>query len=159
MHPRTEATLERLKQERWFDRVGLHDTDAATVLSSWDEAIESCSSLDWENLCLEAANQYRDRIAERAPARLEKWNEIVDELKPITQALVREKTKDVITEYGLPKVFVDTVDWDILSLCMEGEYADVYPPGFYASQAYWYVNGRFPCGWIGEFPKGQLVIY
>ena len=42
---------------------------------------------------------------------------------------------------------------------MEAEFADVYPPGFYASQAYWYVKGHFPCGWQGEFPNGTLIIY
>jgi hypothetical protein len=65
----------------------------------------------------------------------------------------------VVAEHDLPKVFLDTVDWDILNLCMEAEYADVYPPGFYASQAYWYLKGHFPCGWQGAFPKGKLVIY
>jgi hypothetical protein len=35
----------------------------------------------------------------------------------------------------------------------------VYPPGFFASNAYWYIKGHFPCGWEGEFPKGTLVIY
>jgi hypothetical protein len=38
-------------------------------------------------------------------------------------------------------------------------YVDLYPPSFFASNAYWYVMGHFPCGWRGEFPKGQLVIY
>lgn len=37
--------------------------------------------------------------------------------------------------------------------------SDLYPPGFFASNANWYVRGHFPCGWRGEFPKGQLVIY
>jgi hypothetical protein len=56
-------------------------------------------------------------------------------------------------------VFENMVQWDILHVCMEAEYADVYPPGFYASQAYWYVKGHYPCGWQGEFPKGKLIIY
>jgi hypothetical protein len=60
---------------------------------------------------------------------------------------------------AVPGAFVDTVDWDILHVCMEAEYADVYPPGFFASQAFWYVQGHFPCGWEGEFPAGRLVLY
>jgi hypothetical protein len=159
MHPRTEATLEKLRNERWFRNVGVRDTDSADVLSSWQAAIESCSSLEWENLCLEAVNQYRARVIEKSPVRFEKWNDIVVAIKPVTQALVREKTASVVAEHDLPKVFLDTVDWDILNLCMEAEYADVYPPGFYASQAYWYLKGHFPCGWQGAFPKGKLVIY
>jgi hypothetical protein len=71
----------------------------------------------------------------------------------------REKTRAVAETHALPKVFEDTVQWDVLHLCMEAEYADVYPPGFFASQAYWYVAGRFPCGWEGKFPAGRLVVY
>lgn len=159
MHPRTKATLEQLRQVQWFHRVGVRDTDAAEVLSSWYEAIESCSSPEWEDLCLEASNQYCARLAEKSPQQFQKWNDIAVEIKPVAQALVREKTKQVVEENDLPKAFVDTVDWDIVHLCMEAEYADVYPPGFFASQAYWYLKGHFPCGWEGEFPKGKLVIY
>jgi len=159
MHARTEDTVKDLRQAQWFTRLGIRDTEVADVLSSWDEAIQSCSSIEWENLCLEAANQYCLRLVERSPERWEKWNEIVSEVKPIAEALVREKTKQVIDANNLPKVFLDTVNWDIVHLLMESEYADVYPPGFYASQAYWYVKGHFPCGWKGEFPNGKLIIY
>jgi hypothetical protein len=159
MHPRTKATLEQLRRADWFHRVGVRDTDAAEVLSSWYEAIESCSSPEWEGLCLEAANQYCARLAEKSAQRFERWNDIAAEIKPVAQALVRAKIKHVVEENDLPKAFVDTVDWDIVHLCMESEYADVYPPGFFASQAYWYLKGHFPCGWEGEFPGGKLVIY
>lgn len=159
LHPRTEATLEKLRQAKWFRCVGVHDTEAAKVLSSWYEAIESCSSPDWEELCMEAANQYRERLAERSPEQFRRWNEIVLEIKPRVQVLVLEKTKQVLEENDLSKVFVDTVNWDILHVSMEAEYAEIYPPGFFASQAHWYTKGHFPCGWHGEFPNGKLVIY
>ncbi len=159
MRPNTIATLEDLRQAHWFSNVGVVDTTAAKVLSSWDEAIASCSSLEWENLCLEAINQYRERLVERSVDRFKMWNTVVDAVKPAAQTLVREKTRRVVEQHNLPPVFVATVDWDIVGLLMECEYADVYPPGFYASQAYWYVKGHFPCGWEGSFPKGRLVIY
>lgn len=159
MHPRTVATLDKLRQAAWFSYVGVKDTEAAIVLSSWGEAIESCSSLEWENLCLEAVNQYCERLVERSRERFQRWNDLVVEMKPLVQSLVREKTKRVVEENELPKIFLDTIDWDILHVCMEAEYADVYPPGFFASQAYWYVKGHFPCGWVGEFPDGKLVVY
>jgi hypothetical protein len=73
--------------------------------------------------------------------------------------LVLRKTKAVVEANHLPRGFVDTVQWDILRLCMEAEYADVFPPGFYASQAYWYMQGHFPCGWEGEFPQGRLTVF
>lgn len=160
MHPRTKATLEKLERADWFAHVGEKDTtDAIIVLSSWQEAVEHCSSVDWENLCLEACNQYCERLVERSKERFNQWNDIIGALKAVTIPFVQRKIKTVVREYELPKVFEDTVQWDILGVCAEAEYADVYPPGFYASQAFWYVKGHFPCGWKGEFPKGKLIIY
>jgi hypothetical protein len=159
MHPRTAVTLERLDKAQWFSRVGVNDVRLAIVLASWQEAIDHCSSDGWEDLCLEASNQYRERLAERSPERFTKWNEIVDELKSITIPFVRQKIEHVVRENNLPKVFEDMVQWDILGVCMEAEYADVYPPGFYAGLAFWYDKGHFPCGWRGPFPKGTIVIY
>jgi hypothetical protein len=159
MNSRTAATLEELEKAIWFSRVGVRDTTEAIVLSSWAEAMEHCGSLAWENLCLEAVNQYRLRLQEVDASSLARWNDIMSTVKPATVALVRAKTEEIVKRHNLPDFFEATVRWDILNVCMEAEYADIYPPGFYASQAYWYVKGHFPCGWEGSFPKGTLIIY
>lgn len=160
MHHRTTATLESLRAVDWFRNVGIQGTDGPVILSSWKAAIESCGSMEWENLCLEAANQYRERLLERSRDEFRRWNEVVEAIKPSAEALVLEKTQRVIADHHLPTMFLDTVKWDILHLFMECEFADTYQPGFYASQAYWYREGRFPCGWDGAFPDGgRLIIY
>ena len=84
---------------------------------------------------------------------------MIDELKPIVEEFVEEKCKAVVAENDVPRSFVQSVNCDILHACIEAEYSDVYPPGFFASQAYWYCTGRFPCGWKGDFPDGQQGIY
>ncbi|HEY1225272.1 MAG TPA: hypothetical protein VGE54_08610 [Brevundimonas sp.] len=155
----TLATLESLRGAEWFSNVGCQDTDSADVLTTWDQAIESCGSLEWENLCLEAANQYRERLAAASPARFARWNDIVALVKPASEALVRDRTAELVAREVLPKVVLDAVNWDILHLCMEAEFSDVQQPGFYASQAYWYAAGHFPCGWRGAFPDGRLIIF
>jgi hypothetical protein len=159
MHPRTVATLQQLERADWFSRVGVKDTEAAIVLSSWQDAIQHCSALEWGNLSIEAANQYRERLLERSIERYRQWNTIADEVVKTTVPFVKSRIEAVVQEHNLPKVFEDMVQWDTLHVCMEAEYADVYQPGYYASQAYWYVKGHFPCGWEGEFPKGKLIIY
>lgn len=159
MHPRTKATLAELTAAAWFRRVGEPVEGPFVPVKSWDEAIEQCSSLAWENLSLEAANRYREAVLKRSPERYQQWNTIADELRPVVVAFVDRQTRATIEKHGLPKVFKDRVNWDIMHLCMEAEYADVFPPGFFASQAYWYVQGHFPCGWEGKFPVGKLVLY
>lgn len=159
MKPETMASLDQLQKAEWFANVGRRDVGRAVVLKSWDEAIAAVSDPAWENLCLEASNQYALRIAELNPQRYSAWNDVVKSLKKIVIPFVNEKTKPIAARHDLPTMFEDAVQWDILGLCVETEYSDVYPVGFYASQAFWYAKGHFPCGWQGLFPEGRLVIY
>lgn len=159
MNPRILNTLNELERANWFSKVGAKDSDTVIFVPNWDRAVSLCGSIEWENLCLEAVNQYCERLREKNRHCLERWNEIVHKLKQVTIPMVRGKIATVVSDHGLPKQFEDTVQWDILHICMEAEFADVFPPGFYASQAYWYVSGHFPCGWEGSFPQGKLVVY
>jgi len=159
MHQRTIATLAELEAAAWFSKVGVKDTEAVIVLSSWPEAITHCDSVGWKNLCLEAVNQYRQRLLERSRERFIKWNDIVTDLRPTVEPFVHRKVQAVVQENLLPPIFEKMVRGDIFGVCLEAEYADVYPPGFYASHAYWYVKGHFPCGYEGLFPNGKLIVY
>jgi hypothetical protein len=80
-------------------------------------------------------------------------------LKAITIPFVQHKIEAVVGQNNLPTVFENMVQWDILGVCLESEFADLYPPGFFTSNAYWYTKGHFPCGWQGDFPQGKLMIY
>jgi hypothetical protein len=155
----TNATFDELAGAEWFSAVGTASTDNVMRVSNWSEAIEQASSLDWENVRLEAANQLRSRILEVAPERLKQWNAVVRRMKAVSVPLVRDKIASMASLYQLPTVFEHTVQWDVLHLLMEAEHADIVPPGFYAAQGHWYVAGRFPCGWAGAFPTGRLIIF
>jgi hypothetical protein len=159
MQARTRATLAEFDSAAWFRAVGLPVEGPFVILSSWEDAIASCTSSEWEELLLEASNRYTDLLASKAPARFQSWNQVVVELKALTEPLVSRKVATVLEEHDLLKEFVDSVQWDILGACMEAEFADVQPPGFFASQAFWYVQGHFPCGWKGDFPDGRLILY
>lgn len=159
MHPRTWATFRELANQDWFLNVGQRDTNCARVLDSWEEAIESCRSPEWEDLCQEAVNQFCARLVERDRVQFNQWNTRLAEVKTVVVPMVEEKTRTIVDRFGLPSEFIDSVQWDMLHLGMEAEYSDVFPPAFFASQAYWYVKGHFPCGWEGVFPEGRLIIF
>lgn len=163
MKPCSLATLEKLETANWFSQVGdmtgIKYPEKIVMLTSWKEAIESCGSIEWEDLCLEAREQYRARLLERNKDRWRQWNQVTESVKPAVADLVARKTAEVIDQFRLPEVFSNTVSWDMLGLLMESEYSDVYPPGFFAANAFWYVKGHFPCGWEGEFPTGRIIIY
>jgi hypothetical protein len=159
INQRTLTTLDELENAKWFSNVGRVDSEYPLFLDSWEDAVRHCESDQWESLCQEAANQYRARLLDGDPERFRNWNSTVREVKQLSIPLVLRKTQHIVKQKHLSKSFIDTVQWDILHLCMESEYADVFPPGFYASQAYWYASGHFPCGWEGEFPNGRLIVF
>ncbi len=128
-------------------------------VNSWDEAIESCSTLDWENLTLEAANQLRERIREKSKERFNQWNMICEIVKSFSDALVNDKIRGIMESNNIPEIFHRCVRWDILHLCMEAEYADIVKPSFFAALSFYYYNGHFPCGYSGTFPKGRFVVF
>ena len=159
MKQQTIATLNQLEKADWFRSIGQQDAKNAIILTSWEEAIVSCSSENWQELLLEAANRYTEQISVRSGERFKEWNNVASTVKNVAIALVNRKTAQIIKDYSLPNIFQDTVQWDIFHLLMEAEYADIFPPGFFASQGYWYIKGHFPCGWRGGFPNGILVIF
>ena len=91
--------------------------------------------------------------------RLNRWNDIVDGLKPVVSSVVARKTATAVREDDLPPEFENDVRWDILHLCIEMEYSDIIILGGYAGLAHWYLAGHFPCGWHGTPPKGKLILY
>lgn len=151
--------LGRLERASWFSRVGMKEGFNSAVVSSWPEAIEYCGAPEWEDLQLEALNQFRERIAKHSMQRLNQWNGTVREVKKITRPLVERKIAAVLRENDLPKIFEIQVNHDAMCSCMEAEYGDICPPGFFTRMAYWYIGGHFPCGWWGAYPDGKLVVY
>jgi hypothetical protein len=80
-------------------------------------------------------------------------------VKRITEPVVNRKIEVVVREHNLPKKFRSEVHCDIAAVCMEAEYVDVCPPGVFTRNAYWSINGHFPCGWRGTCFQGKPVIY
>jgi hypothetical protein len=160
MHSRTTATLDQLEKASWFSRVGINEGYDVAVVRSWSEAIHHCRSSTWEDLQLDAQNRYCAHLAQRANERWNRcWNDTVDEVKKTTRPLVGRKIATTVRENNLPEIFRSEVNYVILLFCMEAEFADVCPPGFFTSLGHWYLNGHFPCGWWGMLPAGRLVVY
>jgi hypothetical protein len=168
LHARALATVEQLESRDWFTQLGtingITQPDKIILVASWDEAMTYCTSEIWDDVILEAQNQYCSRLFEHSPARFRHWNEVVALVEPVGFDLVDRKIATVLKDNNLPNGFVGCVRSDIVGLLLEAEYADVIAPGFFAANGYWYATGHFPCGWVGDFqgalpPYGRLVIY
>jgi len=154
MNNRTLSAIAVLEKADWFCQVGINQADTVQTLSSWQEAMKYCDSVDGENFGLAGMNEVRDQVRVRADSRYQQWNDIVHDLEPAVKPLVKRKIDKVFRENDLPREpFELMVYKGILRPCIELEYCDVLQPGFFANIAYWYVKGHFPCGWKGVYTK------
>lgn len=161
LRPPTQATLQDMAKIPWFSRVGCRHPEVSTarVVGNWYEAVTLLEG-EWEELCLDAANGYCEQLMKVAKPRFQTWNETVELIKRETEPMIDALVARRADLQALPKVVHDTIRWDMLHLCIEAEYSDCLPPGFYASNSYWYSVGHLPCGWEGgRFPDGRIIIY
>ena len=159
MHARIIARIHELEKASWFSRVGVAASPSVATVSSWREAIGYSVAPEWEDLRLDMINEYRVYIHQHHWERLQAWNEIIVEIKKITEPLVDRKTEDVVKRIEPPRSFRTGIYSDVELFCMEAEYDDICPPGFFTRLGAWYLDGHFPCGWWGPFPEGKLIVY
>ena len=160
MTTKTEKIINKLHGSNWFSNCGSKIAAKAVVLAeSWKEAIRHCDSDGRKAAELEAANRIGDVVRTHSVDRYQQWNYIVRSMKPIISDIIESKCAPMVAEHTLPKAFTDTVRWSLLHAVIESEYSDICPPMFFSTEADWYCRGHFPCGWVGAFPEGQLVVY
>jgi hypothetical protein len=54
---------------------------------------------------------------------------------------------------------VHSMSWDVFGALMENSYLDTHHPAHFFLELLWvYEAGHFPCGWLGNWPSGKLIV-
>ena len=154
----------RIEAIRWFSKCGqplaLDLTMEVESARSWSTAIQACQSNAWENVELEAQNQLHVWLHRNHRERYQVWNDIVDRHKTeVIAPLIKEKIIPFQLKHGLDVVLVHATSWDVLGALMENSYLDTHHPAHFFLELLWvYEAGHFPCGWLGDWPSGKLIV-
>lgn len=161
MTPQTRELLDRLKQTTLLGHVGepLPEGLSGKLLQSWEQALSPKRRAKWDKIKLDAHGDLTSFLAHQHKARYREWKALTAELKPQVLALVQPACTDLQARQAVPPGLDAALSWDLLAACMEGEYADLRAPGFYQRLASLYLQGRFPAGWFGQYPRGELEIF
>jgi hypothetical protein len=149
----------------WFAHCGeARDFDLTMPIErvkTWPQAIKALKTRAWENATLEARNQLTAFLSQHHCERSRQWNKITENLKrevviPLTEALWEPFRQS----HGLDIVLVHSVQWDILAALMESAYLDCKHTCFFFHELLTvYEAGHLPCGWVGKWPNGNLLIF
>ena len=159
---RISELIERIESIKWFTSCGEQVGDSAFRLkyvNSWDEAKKYYSSIEWENTQLEAQNELTVFLHRTQKDKYQDWNEIVREAKKYIEGPFIEKMRNEKTRFNLDEDFINNVKWDILAAIMEHVYLEYRGSVFYLHLLEIYESGHLPCGWNGEWPEGELMIF
>ena len=160
MRDETSTILNDLAGTELFRSTGKPvDDENVIVLKSWQEAIKSAERVNWENIRLDWGNSLSVRLAAEYPVRFQRWNDVTVELKTLLLPIIDGRIAALALNELLERKLRSNVRWDLLSLLIESEFADLVPPHYYAALGVIYFDGHFPCGWEGEYPNGKLIVY
>ena len=178
MTPVVKAKLDSILKYPFFSSVEQPLPSTVSRVGTWSQAARTCGFLTWENSTLQARNALQGRIQARYPEdrvkhyfwhRMEEWNPLGEELKPILIPFVEGLVSKLSLSDKDRKTVRNNINWDLLFICLESHYQDIVKPVFFIPCLDpWYSAGHFPCGWDGdEFPEqwdgeirgGQLIVF
>ncbi|MBN2384552.1 hypothetical protein JXQ70_16890 [bacterium] len=156
---------QRIKNVDWFSACGKSFTGEVSMpiqpVSSWAQAQRSCRSELWENVQLEAQNQLTIWLHHNDRTNYQKWNDLVTGFKSsVINPLVDGHIRTFLEEHGLDGAIEHCVSWDLLAALMENAYfGSGHKVFFFLELLTVYEAGHFPCGWEGDWPEGELMVY
>ena len=155
----TVDLIEQLKRTDWFSNAGMPLDDATVgLVGSWQQAAELKKGMPWENTCIDAQNALTVRLHLEHNDRYQNWNDLIHTVNDLLMPSLERELQDVACRYPTVRQLADEIKLELRLACVETDYADLVEAGSYTEVAKWYMRGRFPCGWMGCWPQGRLMI-
>lgn len=156
----------RVRKIDWFANVGkplkLDLTMQVERVADWKTAARETSARAWENAQLEASNQLTAWLSDNATKAYDtKWDRLIDEHKAkVIKPLMKSALDSFAKKDKLPREVLQAVETDILFALMENSYLSTgHHCFFFLELLTVYETGHFPCGWSGNWPSGNLLVF
>lgn len=155
----TAVFLDSLGRTEFFHAVGQPLPGKVERVNSWFGAHRLSRSNAWTDAQNEVANDLRARVRAVDKTLYNTWNDHVNVIKPQIEAIIRRQ----MTSFWLKRLvlgrMISGVEWDLLIAATERQFSGVCPLGVGSLIGDYYLAGHYPCGWLGEYPEGQLVVF
>ena len=156
---RSVVAAARLESIGWFSRCGSPPVlIEAAVVNSREDAHKRLASVEWENFKLERRGDLTVFITTQRPDARGLWNAATRHLKDAL-ATHFDRVESTLQVEELPSEWLDDVRWDLLGYFQELVFDSAGAPHFYDRLYRAYAAGSLPCGWVGAYPDGCLVVW
>ena len=126
------------------------------IMTSWSDARSIFTEFPKYNIngVLQAACDPCDRIIDGTPSRKAWWQKAREDVKPyislVVPASLSQEHQDLMFEHLYEYVSMLFVE---IIAAPEAECT------YFREQLTWFYAGHFPCGWVGDWPRGRLRVF
>ncbi|CAM3682334.1 MULTISPECIES: hypothetical protein [Yersinia] len=155
----SKLATERLLNINWLSDIGNKISVSDVILAmSLNEAGNYLSDPEWENVTLEESNEISGYLATKYTAIFQDWNDVAKEAKLFFTNDIKPKIPN-LNDFD-NTLLHQYIEWDVIHYLIEDFYSEkLKTPLFFNKLVSIYESGHIPCGWVGSWPKGQLVVY
>ncbi|WP_412486834.1 hypothetical protein [Shewanella chilikensis] len=155
----SKLTKDKLLEIKWFSSIGEKvDFTDMILANSLNETGEFLAAPEWENVTLEESNEMSAYLADKFTDAYQHWNDVAKEAKLFFENDLKGKIPHLNDIDNT--LLVQCVEWDVTHYLIEDFYKEkLKKPLFFYKLLSIYECGHIPCGWLGEWPNGRLVVY
>ena len=98
---------------------------AVVAAKNWPHTAKKSDFKKWYDAKLVASNALQVSVQTKSWDRLQTWNPLTDELRPLINTYVSNVVDKISLNAEEAKLAKDHVSWDIMMICLEEEYKDL----------------------------------
>lgn len=117
------------------------------------------NSLEWENFCLDRRNDLTSFLFRNYRKDYGNWNNTVRLVKKEYIISISDSVMQVLQQREWPNSMVDDISFNLLCIFMANNYSELYSDVFWDRMLNVYLSGHLPCGWVGNYPEGKLIVF
>lgn len=154
-----EKFLRELEQVRWFSNIGKRvETTVVEQIYDWGEwrGPEDSGLVEISCRQQELYDELESSAGHTVPTMGQIWAYIHSEVfRNSTDSIPYQEGRDT---WDGPTAAVWHAAWTagLIGLC---RFLKRTVPADVNDQWSWFLKGHWPCGWVGEFPTGKLLVY
>lgn len=155
----SQSAVDRLLKINWFLYVGKNiDIPNVALATSANEAGYYLAEPEWENVTLEAANDMSGYLATNKTAIFQEWNDVAKEAKIIFEKKIKP---NILHLSNFDNTLLNQcLEWDVIHYLIEDFYRKQLKNDLFFNRLISiYELGHMPCGWVGDWPNGKLIVY
>ena len=153
-----------VKQYGWFRNIGKPSQAKTTMpirfVDSFSAAQDLCDQFDWDCIQNESNNQLTMWLHENYNDDYQNWNKFAKANNKVLFPFIEDVIKPKLESRGLTLDIADYVCSNLRKALIANDYLYTGHQVFFNFELLnVYRHGNIPCGWVGEWPRGYLVVY